>query len=735
MPKYRVPFLHEGAAMSSYTTISPDKLARLIGTANAPALIDVRTDEDFAADPRLIPGAVRRSHQDAADWGGEFAGSSAIVVCHARRRSSRRAPRPGCGMPTSPPKRWKAALKAGRKPSCRWCHASKLPPRDAQGRTVWVTRARPKIDRIACPWLIRRFVDPNAVFLFVAPSEVVAVGERFNAAPFDIENVFWSHRGELCTFDVMVEEFGLATPPLLRLATMVRAADTARLDLSPEAPGLLAASLGLSRMYDDDLEQLEAGIAALRRVLSLVPRRDRRDPQLADQQGEAVIDIADERRPTSRSWTPVTASASARPSGSGCGSPLLSFGGPAGQIAVMHRILVEEKNWISESRFLHALNYCMLLPGPEAQQLATYIGWLMHRTAGGIMAGGLFILPGIIAIMGLSYIYAAYGNVGFVEALFFGLKAAVLAIVIQAVVRVGKRALRNRVMIALAAIAFVAIFFFNVPFPIIIIARRRDRLFRREERPAGIRRRRARRRQEAAAAVDSMLGEELPDHVRPSVARALKVSAVWLLLWLVPVAALLIGLGQANVFSQIALFFSKMAMVTFGGAYAVLAYVAQQAVEHYHWLQPREMLDGLGMAETTPGPLIMVLQFVGFMAAFRDPGTLSPMLAGTLGGLLATWVTFTPCFLWIFLGAPFIETLRGNKGLAGALTAITAAVVGVILNLSIWFALHTRVPADHAGPLVRAVVRHAGVVERRYRGAGAGDCGRDRDLPLQSRAC
>jgi chromate transporter len=367
---------------------------------------------------------------------------------------------------------------------------------------------------------------------------------------------------------------------------------------------------------------------------------------------------------------------------------LLSFGGPAGQIAVMHRILVDEKNWISESRFLHALNYCMLLPGPEAQQLATYIGWLLHRTAGGIMAGCLFILPGIIAIMGLSYIYAAYGNVGFVEALFFGLKAAVLAIVIQAVVRVGKRALRTRIMIALAAIAFIAIFFFNVPFPIIIIlagvigyigAKSGRPEFAAVEHGGGGKK---------AAAVDSMLGDELPDHIRPSVPRALRVSAIWLLLWLVPVAALLIGLGQANVFSQIALFFSKMALVTFGGAYAVLAYVAQQAVEHYHWVQPREMLDGLGMAETTPGPLIMVLQFVGFMAAFRDPGQLSPMLAGTLGGLLATWVTFTPCFLWIFLGAPFIETLRGNKGLAGALGAITAAVVGVILNLSIWFALH-----------------------------------------------
>jgi len=367
---------------------------------------------------------------------------------------------------------------------------------------------------------------------------------------------------------------------------------------------------------------------------------------------------------------------------------LLSFGGPAGQIAVMHRILVEEKNWISESRFLHALNYCMLLPGPEAQQLATYIGWLLHRTKGGIMAGGLFILPGIIAIMGLSYIYAAFGNVGYVEALFFGLKAAVLAIVIQAVVRVGKRALRNRIMIALAGSAFIAIFFFNVPFPVIIIsagligyagAKSGRSEFAALEHGGG----------KDTAAVDSMLGEEMPDHVRPSVPRALKIGAFWLAMWLVPVAALLIAFGLGNVFSQIALFFSKMAMVTFGGAYAVLAYVAQQAVEHYHWVNPREMLDGLGMAETTPGPLIMVLQFVGFMAAYRDPGSLSPMLAGTLGGLLATWVTFTPCFLWIFLGAPFIERLRGNKALAGALTAITAAVVGVILNLSIWFALHT----------------------------------------------
>jgi rhodanese-related sulfurtransferase len=245
--------------MSSYTTISLDKLARLIGTANTPALIDVRTDEDFAADPRLIPGAVRRSHKDAADWSGEFTGNSAIVVC---MRGAKLAQGTAAWLRNADvsAETLEGGFEGWKEANLPLINTSKLPPRDAKGRTVWVTRARPKIDRIACPWLIRRFVDPNAVFLFVAPSEVVAVGERFNAVPFDIENVFWSHRGELCTFDVMVEEFGLATPPMLRLATMVRAADTGRLDLSPEAPGLLAASLGLSRMYDDDLEQLEAGI-------------------------------------------------------------------------------------------------------------------------------------------------------------------------------------------------------------------------------------------------------------------------------------------------------------------------------------------------------------------------------------------------------------------------------------------------------------------------------------------
>ena len=367
----------------------------------------------------------------------------------------------------------------------------------------------------------------------------------------------------------------------------------------------------------------------------------------------------------------------------------LSFGGPAGQIAVMHRILVDEKRWVSENRFLHALNYCMLLPGPEAQQLATYIGWLLHGVCGGLVAGGLFILPGVVAIMTLSIVYAAYGTIGVVAALFFGLKAAVLAIVLQAVVRVGRRALRNRIMVALAALAFVAIFFFDVPFPLIILAAGvvgylGGRAGRPEfeigggHDPSG-----------SQAQGASLIDDETPAHAEPSARRSLRIAAVWLALWLVPVVGLVVILGPGDVFSQIALFFSKMAMVTFGGAYAVLAYVAQQAVETYGWLKAGEMLDGLGMAETTPGPLIMVLQFVGFMAAYRDPGALAPMTAGVLGGLLATWVTFAPCFLWIFLGAPYVERVRGNRALAGALSAITAAVVGVILNLAIWFAIHT----------------------------------------------
>jgi len=366
----------------------------------------------------------------------------------------------------------------------------------------------------------------------------------------------------------------------------------------------------------------------------------------------------------------------------------LSFGGPAGQIAVMHRIIVDEKKWVGENRFLHALSYCMLLPGPEAHQLAIYIGWLMHRWPGAIIAGGLFVLPGIVSIMALSVIYAAYGSVPVITAFFLALKAAVLAIVLHAVQRVGSRALKSRPMLVLAALAFIGIFFLNVPFPLIVIgagiigfiaAQAGSTAFRVGGAHGG----------GHASTDEGLLGADLPAHARPSLGRALRISALWLALWLLPVIVIGYSLGGSDVFTQIGLFFCKMAVVTFGGAYAVLAYMAQQAVETYGWLRPGEMLDGLGMAETTPGPLIMVVQFVGFLAAFRDPGALSPMLAGFLGGLLASWCTFVPCFLWIGLGAPFIEKLRDNKPLSGALAGITAAVVGVILNLAIWFALHT----------------------------------------------
>jgi chromate transporter len=360
---------------------------------------------------------------------------------------------------------------------------------------------------------------------------------------------------------------------------------------------------------------------------------------------------------------------------------LLSFGGPAGQIAVMHRIVIEERRWISESRFLHALNYCHLLPGPEAQQLAIYIGWLMHRTRGGVVAGTLFVVPGVIALMVLSWIYVIWGNVSFVAGLFFGLKAAVLAVVIEAVLRVGRRALKSQLAIVIAAAAFIALFFLATPFPLVVLVAAIVGLVAHK---AGY----AMSGNASHGGDDDLLGEHIPSHARPSAARAIEVVAIWLPLWLGPVAALYLFLGPDNIFTQLSVFFSKVAVVSFGGAYAVLAYVAQQAVETYQWLQPGEMLTGLGMAETTPGPLIMVVQYVGFLAGYRATGGLSPLSTATLAGLLVTWVTFTPCFLWVLLGAPYVEALRGVRALGAALAAVTAAVVGVILNLAVWFGIH-----------------------------------------------
>ena len=369
---------------------------------------------------------------------------------------------------------------------------------------------------------------------------------------------------------------------------------------------------------------------------------------------------------------------------------LLSFGGPAGQIALMHRVLVDEKKWISESRFLHALNYCMLLPGPEAQQFATYVGWLLHRTPGGLVAGTLFVLPGAIVILLLSILYAGYQDLSFVQAIFFGIKAAVLAVVIEAVLRIGKRALKNNFMVALAVAAFVGIFLFDLPFPLIVVAAGLIGFIGGRLNPDKFVVIKGHEPQASGGVpvVDAVLADGQLDHTRPSARRAVKVTAVCLALWVGPLAALVALLGLGHVYAQEGIFFSKMAVVTFGGAYAVLAYVAQEAVNNYGWLAPGEMLDGLGMAETTPGPLIMVVQFVGFMGAYRNPGVLDPMLAGFLGAMITTWVTFVPCFLWIFLGAPYIEALRGHQSLSAALSAITAAVVGVVLNLAAWFALH-----------------------------------------------
>lgn len=352
---------------------------------------------------------------------------------------------------------------------------------------------------------------------------------------------------------------------------------------------------------------------------------------------------------------------------------ILSFGGPAGQIALMHRVIVQEKGWLDEARFLHALNYCMLLPGPEAMQLATYSGWLLHGVRGGLIAGLLFILPGALVITTLSAVYLWFGQVPLVQGLLFGMKAAVLAIVLEALIRVSRRSLRHSFAVWIAIAGFVAIAFLRLPFPLIIFgAVLCGALFPFSGEGHGNR---------AIAAI------EMPEWARPSMGRFLKTSAVWLAIWLLPLMALHQLSGTFDVFAAEALFFSKMAAVTFGGAYAVLAYVAQQAVEVHGWLLADEMLTGLGLAETTPGPLILVLVFVGFLGGARLSG-LDPLTGGVVGAVVTLWFTFVPCFLWIFAGAPYVETIRNVRWLAGALAAVTAVVVGIIANLALWFALH-----------------------------------------------
>lgn len=364
----------------------------------------------------------------------------------------------------------------------------------------------------------------------------------------------------------------------------------------------------------------------------------------------------------------------------------INFGGPTGQIALMHDELVERRRWISNRRFLHALNYCMLLPGPEAQQLAIYVGWLLHRFPGGLVAGIAFILPAFFLIMGLSWTYAVHGDVPAIAGVFSGLQAAVVGIVAAAVIRIGRRALHNAAMVGVAVAAFVAIFLGHVPFPYIIVAagilglvggRLRPSLF---VLPEG-----------QAEGGEVAIRDDGPTaaHTQTSLPRSVRVLLIGLAVWIVPLVAVSLAPGVPGVIGQEALFFSQAAMVTFGGAYAVLAYINQAAVHQFGWLLPGQMVTGLGLAESTPGPLIMVTEFVGFIGAYQNPGGLDPVLAGMLGATVTTWATFAPCFLWIFLGAPFIERLRGNRALTSALSAITAAVVGVVLNLAVVFGTHT----------------------------------------------
>ena len=357
----------------------------------------------------------------------------------------------------------------------------------------------------------------------------------------------------------------------------------------------------------------------------------------------------------------------------------IGFGGPAGQIALMHRILVDEKKWVDEARFLHALNFCMLLPGPEAQKLATYVGWLLHGTRGGLTAGILFVLPGALVMLAVSLLYVLGRGIPMVEGALFGIKAAVLVIVVEALLRIGRRALKTRLLVGLAALAFIGIFFLDLPFPLIVAA---------------------------AAAIGFLTTRgQTGSPTEPLPGRwgqFARATVVGLGLWFAPVALVVLALGTGHVLFDIAAFFSKLAVVSFGGAYALLAYMAQEAVEGYRWMSAPEMVDGLGLAETLPGPLIKVTQFVGFLAAYRDAAPFSAVTAGVIGAALTTWVTFVPPMLLIFAGAPFIEQLRSNQRLSGALTAITAAVVGVILNLTLWFALHVlfaRVVEARAGPL------------------------------------
>jgi chromate transporter len=388
----------------------------------------------------------------------------------------------------------------------------------------------------------------------------------------------------------------------------------------------------------------------------------------------------------------------------------ISFGGPAGQIAIMHRELVDKRRWLSNERFLHALNYCMLLPGPEAQQLAIYIGWLMHRTWGGIVAGAFFVIPSIFILLGLSYVYAAYGHVPAVAGMLAGFKPIVVAIVVEAVAKIGSKALKGGAHFAIAAVAFFSIYFLHVPFPVIVVLAAITGLVGVRYLPSLFVRPAREKDENKKTEAESELADELPlvidddapppVHTLPNRRRTFTILAVGIALWIVPYLALGYWRGFSSLHAQEYTFFTQAALVTFGGAYAVLAYVTQAlTTAPYDWLTPAQAVDGLAVAETTPGPLIMVLQFIGFVSAWNNPGGMDPRTSAVLGALVTTYVTFLPCFFFIFVGAPYIEVLRGNKSLSGALSGVTAAIVGVVLNLALVFGAAVIFPNGFAGSI------------------------------------
>jgi len=394
---------------------------------------------------------------------------------------------------------------------------------------------------------------------------------------------------------------------------------------------------------------------------------------------------------------------------------VISFGGPAGQISIMYQELVEKKRWVSNERFLNALNYCMLLPGPEAQQLAAYIGWLLHRIPGGVVAGVLFLLPSVFILFALSYTYAALGNIAWIAAMFDGLKAAVMAVVVAAVLKIGKKALKNKVMLMLAAGSFVCIFFLKIPFPLIVLTAGLIGLAGSVLLPDSFLVLKEKQSGEFETSYVQICENEDYCHIDPSRKRDFALIGVFIVLWALPMLALYVLLPDSAFFQE-GLFFTKAALLTFGGAYAVLAYIGQAGVSQFGWLTAPQMMDGLGLAETTPGPLIMVVQFVGFMAGWNFSGPFSPLVGAVIGSLVATYFTFLPCFLFIFLGGPYIEKFRGNPRLNGALSSITAAVVGVVLNLAVWFGMHVLFPADAGFNWFAAIVGLASFIAIQWLG-------------------